>query len=69
VWLECRPRLRLMKAWKMIGHVPEETAASLLPLADKSSTVIAQGTVTTVYVPAGRAEAVVTVEIRRQSQA
>ena len=69
VWLECRPRLRLMKAWKMIGHVPEETAASLLPLADKSSTVIAQGTVKTVYVPAGRDEAVVTVEIRPQLQA
>lgn len=69
VWLECRPRLRLMKTWKMIGHVPEETAASLWPLADESSTVIAQGTVRTVYAPAGREEAVVTVEIRPQSQA
>lgn len=69
VWLECRPRLRLMKAWKVIGHVPEETAVSLLPLADKSSTVIALGTVKTVYAPAGRDEAVVTVEVRPQSQA
>ena len=69
VWLECRPRLRLIKAWKMIGHVPEETAVSLLPLADKSSTVIAQGTVKTVYAPAGRDESVVTVEVRPRSQA
>ena len=69
VWLECRPRLRLMKAWKMIGHVPEETAVLLLPLADKGSTVIAHGRVKTVYAPAGRDEAVVTVEIRPQSQA
>ena len=64
VWLECRPRLRLMKAWKRIGHVPEEMALSLLALADKSSTVVAQGTVKTVYAPASREEAVVTVEIR-----
>ncbi|MGZ9014778.1 MAG: hypothetical protein ACXW2L_21230 [Burkholderiales bacterium] len=69
VWLECRPRLPLIRAWKMIGHVPEETAKSLLPLVEKSSTVIAQGTVKTVYAPAGRDEAVVTVEIRPQSQA
>jgi hypothetical protein len=67
VWLECRPRLPLVKAWKMIGHVPEETAGSLLPLVDKSSTVIAQGTVKTVYAPAGRDEAVVTVEVRPRS--
>lgn len=69
VWLECRPRLRLLKAWKLIGHVPEETAVSLLPLADKGSTVIAHGTVKSVYAPAGRDEAVVTVEITPQSQA
>lgn len=68
VWLECRSRLRLTKAWKLIGHVPEATAASLLPLADQGSTVIAQGTVKTVYAPAGRDEAVVTVEITPQSQ-
>jgi hypothetical protein len=67
VWLECRPRLRLMKPWKVIGHVPEETAVSLLPLADTRSTVIAQGTVKTVYAPAGRDEAVVTVEITPHS--
>jgi hypothetical protein len=66
VWLECRPRLRLVKAWKLIGRVPEETAASLLPLADNSATVIAEGTVKTVYAPAGRDEAVVTVEVRPQ---
>jgi hypothetical protein len=68
VWLECRSRLRLTKVWKLIGHVPEATAASLLPLADKVSTVIAQGAVKSVYAPAGRDEAVVTVEITPQSQ-
>jgi len=68
VWLECRSRLRLTKVWKLIGHVPEATAASLLPLVDKASTVIAQGTVKSVYAPAGRDEAVVTVEITPQSQ-
>jgi hypothetical protein len=66
VWLQCRSRLRLVKAWKKIGHVPEEAAVSLLPLADANSTVIAQGTVKTVYAPPGRDEAVVTVEIRPQ---
>jgi hypothetical protein len=64
VWLECGPRLRLLKSWKLIGHVPEEMASSLLPHANKSATVIAEGTVKTVYAPAGRDEAVVTVEIR-----
>lgn len=64
VWLECRPRLRLMKVWKKIGHVPQETATALLTLADKDSTVLAHGTVRTVYAPADRDEAVVTVEIR-----
>lgn len=68
VWLECRSRLRVTRAWKLIGHVPEVTAASLLPLVDKVSTVIAQGTVKSVYAPAGRDEAVVTVEIPLQSQ-
>ena len=66
VWLECRPRLRLMRPWKLIGHVPEATAAPLLRLADKGSTVVAHGTVKTVYAPAGRDEAVVTVEITPQ---
>lgn len=69
VWLECRPRLGLVKAWKMIGHVPDETAAELLPLAAAGTTVVAQGTVRTVYAPAGRDEAVVTVEIRPRSSA
>lgn len=68
VWLECRPRLPLMKAWKMIGHVPEEAAASLLTLAGAGSGVIAHGTVKAVYAPAGRDEAVVTVEVRTQER-
>ena len=53
---------------KMIGHVPEEAALLLLPIADKSSTVIGLGTVKTVYAPEGRDESVVTVEITPQSQ-
>lgn len=69
VWLECRPRLGLVKPWKMIGHVPDEAVAALLPLAEEGSTVIAHGTVRTVYAPAGRDEAVVTVEIRARSPA
>ena len=52
----------------MIGHVPEEAALLLLPIADKSSTVIGLGTVKTVYAPEGRDESVVTVEITPQSQ-
>lgn len=68
LWLECRPRLRLKKVWKMIGHVPAEAAALLLPLADKNSNVVAQGTVKSAYAPAGRDEAVVTVGVRPQSQ-
>jgi hypothetical protein len=64
VWLECRPRLRLLPAWKMIGHVPDETAAALLALAAQDEAVIAHGTVKAVYAPPGRDEAVVTVEIR-----
>lgn len=69
VWLECRPRLPLMKVWKMIGHVPEATAATLWPLGDPGSAVIAHGTVRTVYAPAGRDEAAVTVEIQPQMYA
>lgn len=68
VWPECRPRLPLMKTWKMIGHVPDEAALLLLPIADKGSTVIGLGTVKTVYAPEGQDEAVVTVEITPQSQ-
>ena len=63
VWLECRRRFGVLKTWKMIGQVPEDTAAPLLPLADKGSTVIALGTVNTVYAPVGRDEAVVTVRV------
>ena len=66
VWLECRSLLGLVKAWKKIGHVPEETAAAILPISEASSTVVGYGTVKTVYAPAGRDEAVVTVEIRPQ---
>jgi hypothetical protein len=69
VWLACRPRLRLVKVWKRIGHVPDETAASLLPFVDKDASVIALGTVKAVYVPESRDEAVVTVEIKPQSRA
>jgi hypothetical protein len=69
VWLECRSLLGLVKAWKRIGHVPDETAAVLLPLTDESETVVAYGTVKTVYAPVGRDEAVVTVEITPQARA
>jgi hypothetical protein len=69
VWLECRSLLGLVKAWKKIGHVPDETAAALLVAADERSTVIAHGTVKGVYAPAGRDEAVVTVEIRPRTRA
>ena len=69
VWLECRSLLGLVRAWKKIGHVPDETAAAILPISEESSTVVAYGTVKTVYAPAGRDEAVVTVEIRPQPRA
>jgi hypothetical protein len=68
VWLECKAILGLVKAWKRIGHVPDETAAALPPIGDVSSTVVAYGTVKTVYAPLGRDEAVVTVEIGPQTQ-
>jgi hypothetical protein len=58
-----------MKAWKRIGHVPEEAAASLLPHLDKGSAAIADGKVKRVYAPAGRDEAVVVVEITPHSHA
>lgn len=64
VWLACRPRLGLMKTWKKIGHVPDETAAALMPMGGQASGVLACGTVRAVYAPPGRDEAVVTVEIR-----
>lgn len=63
VWLECSSLLGLVKVWKQIGHVPVETAAALLPTGDANSSVVAHGTVKSVYAPAGRDEAVVTVEI------
>lgn len=63
VWLHCRSLLGLVPVWKRIGHVPAETARMLGPLRDRSSTVVALGTVRTVYAPVGRDEAVVTVEI------
>lgn len=67
VWLECRAIMGLVKAWKKIGHVPEETAAELPPNGDVSTTVVAYGTVKTVYAPLGRDEAAVTVEIGPQT--
>jgi hypothetical protein len=67
VWLECKALLGLVKGWKKIGHVPDETAAALPPIGDESSTVVAYGTVKTVYAPLGRDEAVVTVEIGPQT--
>ena len=63
VWLECRSLLGLVKVWKKIGHVPDQTAAAILPTSESNSTVVAHGTVRTVYAPAGRGEAAVTVEI------
>ena len=64
VWLECRSLLGLVKAWKKIGFVPDETAEAIVPISEKASTVVAYGTVRTVSAPADRDEAVVTVEIR-----
>jgi hypothetical protein len=68
VWLECRALLGLVKAWKKIGHVPQETAAELPPDGDVSSSIVAHGTVKTMYAPLGRDEAVVTVEIGPQAE-
>ena len=67
VWLECKALLGLVKAWKKIGHVPEETAAALPPNGDISSSIVAYGTVKAMYAPTGRDEAVVTVEIGPQT--
>ena len=64
VWLECRALLGLLKIHRKIGHVPQETADTLLAIADLSPTVVAHGTVKTVYAPRDRDEAVVTVEIQ-----
>ena len=69
VWLECRSLLGLAKTWKKISYVPDETAAALLPVGDESAAVVASGTVKAVYAPAGRDEAVVTVEIRPLTRA
>ena len=67
VWLECKALLGLVKAWKKIGHVPEETAAALPPDGDISSSIVAHGTVKAMYAPMGRDEAGVTVEIGPQT--
>lgn len=67
VWLECKALLGLVKAWKKVGHVPEETAAALPPSGDISSSIVAYGTVKSMYAPMGRDEAVVTVEIGPQT--
>jgi hypothetical protein len=63
VWLECKTLLGLVTAWKRIGHVPEETAAALPPPVETDSRVVGYGTVKSIYAPAGREEAAVTVEI------
>ena len=63
VWLQCTSLLGLVSVRKKIGHVPVETAELMEPLLDESATVVARGTVRTVYAPVGRDEAVVTVEI------
>ena len=67
VWLECTALLGLIKAWKKIGHVPDETAAALPPDGDISSSIVAYGTVKAMYAPMGRDEAVVIVEIGPQT--
>ena len=67
VWLECSALLGLVKAWKKIGHVPEETAAALPPDGDISSSIVAYGTVKAMYAPMDRDEAVVSVEIGPQT--
>lgn len=69
VWLECSSLMGLVKVWKLIGHVPVETAAALLPAGDANPGVVAYGTVKSVYAPAGRDEAVVTVEVCPQERA
>ena len=67
VWLECSALLGLIKAWKKIGHVPEETAAAFPPDGDISSSIVAYGTVKAMYAPMDRDEAVVSVEIGPQT--
>jgi hypothetical protein len=69
VWLECKTLLGLVKAWKKIGHVPDETAAALPPAGEGQSTVVGHGTVKSIYAPAGRDEAVVTVQISPRTMA
>ena len=61
VWVECKSLLGMLKVWKKIGHVPKDAATSFQPIADATSSVVAHGTVKSVYAPAGRDEAVVTV--------
>ena len=63
VWLECRSLFGLLPVWKKIGHVPAEAADALEPLKDESAVLVARAIVRTVYAPADRSEAVVTVEI------
>lgn len=69
VWLACRPLLGLVKTWKRIGHVPEETVEAIVPISEAGSTVVAYGMVRSVYAPEDRDEAVVTVEIGPQPPA
>jgi hypothetical protein len=64
VWVECTPVMGVFKAWKKIGHVPGDVAASFQPFADASQMVVAYGNVRSVYAPASEDEAVVTVLLR-----
>ena len=63
VWLECTSLLGMVKAWKRIGHVPDDVALALLDSPGPHPAVVGHGTVKTIYAPAGRDEAAVTVEI------
>lgn len=65
VWLPCPMLKGLLTTWKRIGEVPAKTGEELRFSEDMSSTLVARGTVKTVYAPVGREEAVVTVELRR----
>ena len=69
VWLECGSLLGLLKVWKRIGHVPDETAAELVRAGGEIRSVVARGTVKSIYAPVGRGEAVVTLQIRPRTGA
>ena len=64
VWLACPILAGLLTPWKRIGEIPATTGDALLAPAAPGATLVARGTVRTVYAPVGRDEAVVAVEIR-----